>query len=572
MSFIKQNISAILMTVFIIVAVSIFYTPMYAYQEGLQIFMANSEFFADTCLHPGGFSDYIGNFLVQFFMYPAYLVGILVLIIVGTQLITKQIFKQYCKTSTADALAVVSGAAMMMAATEFNVMFGGCVAIFLAIAASAVTIKTDNKIVLCALTPVVYFITGGWCTLIYISAVAIKFTIRQGLITVGINLAILVFTSLIIKKITNTFSVFDTFTGVQFNRYPDYSCATWYIAVALIVICILLAKLLSDIKSKLTTVIIYAATLALPVIMVVKYDSGAMLDFSLDKMVRYKQWTKIIDTVKGKRYSTDLSLCYLNLALNELGIMDAKMFNFVQLGTNGLASSVIDAQDKSIVNSEIYFRLGLMNIAERLSIEAMESINTFQKSARMYKRLAEIAIIKNNKPLAIRYLKKLKDTLFYKAWANRAEEYINNPDKVEPLSDWKIEPLAFNNDFFFSEKYEDELFLHLLANNPHNIKVFNYYTGYLMLSKDIGKLYNFLSNYRTEDELGIHVYEAILLYLSQYKSDEFKRVMAEQNDLTTRFQNFNNFMHSNNHDQNMAYQLFGNTYWYYYLSNMDKKY
>ena len=131
---------------------------------------------------------------------------------------------------------------------------------------------------------------------------------------------------------------------------------------------------------------------------------------------------------------------------------------------------------------------------------------------------------------------------------------------------------AFNNDFFFSEQYEDELFLHLLANNPHNIKVFNYYTGYLMLSKDIGKLYNFLGNYRTEDELGIHVYEAILLYLSQYKSDEFKRVMAEQNDLTTRFQNFNNFMHSNNHDQNMAYQLFGNTYWYYYLSNMDKKY
>ena len=66
---ITRHISTIVLFLFVIVVVLGFYAPMYAYQEGLQIFMFNGEFFADTCLRPGGLSDYIGCFFVQFFMY-----------------------------------------------------------------------------------------------------------------------------------------------------------------------------------------------------------------------------------------------------------------------------------------------------------------------------------------------------------------------------------------------------------------------------------------------------------------------------------------------------------------------
>ena len=241
------------------------------------------------------------------------------------------------------------------------------------------------------------------------------------------------------------------------------------------------------------------------------------------------------------------------------------MFNFLQVGSEGLASDDIDSQDESIVNSEIYFRLGLMNVAERLAIDATESNQSHQKSARQYKRLAEINIIRKNKALAYRYLNKLENTMFYSAWAKRAKAYLNNPDKVEPLSDWKIEPLKFENDIFFTPIYKSDFFISLLANNPNNAKLFNYYVCSLLLEKNLEKLYTFIGQYRPEGELGIHVYEAILLYLSLNNQEEFKRVSAESNPLNTRFQNFRSFIMSNGgQDIQKAEELYGKTYWFYY--------
>ena len=297
-----------------------------------------------------------------------------------------------------------------------------------------------------------------------------------------------------------------------------------------------------------------------------------MFDFKIDKLVRYKHWNEIVDIFAKNDFSTPLSECYLNIALSELGVLDSKMFNFVQLGTEGLASEEIDTQAKSIVNSEIYFRLGLMNIAERLSIDAMESCNTFQKSARQYKRLAEIAIIRDDKPLAIRYLRKLQSTIFYSAWADRVEEYLNTKDEKLALSDWKMKPLPMTYDFFFGTNYGSDLFFYLLGNQPQNRKLFNYYTCYLLLEKNIGKLYNFIGECKLEKPVGRHIYEALLLYMSQHNPQEFEKMLAKPDELTQKFQSFNSFMVSGgSNDVLRAKQLFGNTYWFYFYFMRHQK-
>ena len=64
-------------------------------------------------------SDYIGDFLVQFFMYPHWLAIILVALIVGIQLIAKCIIIKHTNSLLADALSVICAAGMMVVSTAF---------------------------------------------------------------------------------------------------------------------------------------------------------------------------------------------------------------------------------------------------------------------------------------------------------------------------------------------------------------------------------------------------------------------------------------------------------------------
>ena len=68
-----------------------------------------------------------------------------------------------------------------------------------------------------------------------------------------------------------------------------------------------------------------------------RYNPSAMYEFKIDKLVRYKHWNEIIEISSKSGVTTPLSECYLNVALNELGILDSKMFSFLQIGTEGLA-------------------------------------------------------------------------------------------------------------------------------------------------------------------------------------------------------------------------------------------
>ncbi|MBO4373125.1 MAG: hypothetical protein J5826_09355, partial [Bacteroidales bacterium] len=210
MSFIKKYISSIITAAVVLIAVLGFYSPMYAYQEGLQIFMSGVDFFADTCSRPGGFSDYIGDFLVQFFMYPHWLAIILVALIVGIQLIAKSIIIKHTNSLLADALSVICAAGMMAAVAEFNIIFGGCVAILLALAAVKIADITQNTIILSVITPLVYWTTGGWCCIIYIIGVASLFTIKKAGTFTAINAAILLIVWLLTKKIMQDDSLIDT--------------------------------------------------------------------------------------------------------------------------------------------------------------------------------------------------------------------------------------------------------------------------------------------------------------------------------------------------------------------------
>ncbi len=129
-----------------------------------------------------------------------------------------------------------------------------------------------------------------------------------------------------------------------------------------------------------------------------------------------------------------------------------------------------------------------------------------------------------------------------------------------------MKPLAMKYDFFFGSNYGSELFFYLLGNQPQNRKLFNYYTCYLLLEKKIAQLYKFIGECKLENPVGKHVYEALLLYISKNRPQEFEKMLAKPDALTQRFQSFSSFMSSGGgSDFEKAKQLFGDTYWFYYF-------
>lgn len=567
MAFLKKYIAEVLTAVFVVVSVLMFYSPMFAYQEGLQIFMFNREFLTDTVLRPGGLSDYLGCFFVQFFMYSHWLAVILTLLILGTMRLSESIFEQSADKNFAKFLGFLCALGMFAVVTDFAVMFGGVVAVLFALLAVKISKLTSNVVILSVLTLIIYWISGGWCCLLYILGTALNFPLKKGGVFSVVNVLILVFSFLITKFLMQDDGFAETFAGVDYNRYPENVRYVWFFELLIVAVCMVLSKIKITLEKNAVKIPLYAAAfLGLIAVMTTRYNPSAMYEFKIDKLVRYKHWNEIIEISSKSGVTTPLSECYLNVALNELGILDSKMFSFLQIGTEGLASLHIDNQAKSIVNGEIYFRLGLVNIAEMLSIDAMEGCNTFQKSARQYKRLAEIAIIRDNKPLALRYLRKLQATVFYSAWADQAEKYLNTKNEKEALADWKMKPLTMNYDFFFGSNYGSDLFFYLLGNQPQNRKLFNYYTCYLMLEKKIAQLYKFIGECKLENPVGRHVYEALLLYVSKNKPQEFEKMLAKPDELTKRFQSFSSYMSSGGgQDFEKTKQLFGDTYWFYYF-------
>lgn len=563
----KNQYPTILTGLFVILSTLFIYNPMYAYQEGLQIFMLTSDYLKDTMLRPGGFSDYVGSFVLQFFMYPVPTVLILTAMICSLQMMLNKVFvKNGADNNQAKILSVIAAGVFYMPLTEVNIIFNGIFAIYLSVVLLRLSYLTENKIILSLLTIAVYWLTGGWGTVIYIVSTTIRFFDTKVWKLLTVNSLILVISSLLTKYIMQNDSLRNVFEGVDFNRFQDKPAVIWYVMIMTFVIIFVTSKLkflFSNFKVSYGILIVGLGLILGSMIM--RYDSENMLFYKIDRMVRLKQWGLIISECDSREIRHPLTMCYLNLALNEKGLLLNKMFNYSQSGSEGLASSKIDSQKKIIVNSEIYFRLGMANTAERLAIDAMECCNTFQKSGRQYKRLAEVAIIQGNKPLAIRYLKKLESTTFYRKWAMRAEEYIKNPTKVEPLNEWKIKPLEFQYDFFFSSENTTDLFYYMLANNQDNAKLNCYYIANLLLNKDVERLNKFLGNNFDEYQQLTHIYEYKYIQIMEDKSNQAKQELNKNDNTTLKFKAFLNGMTSKESDKDEKLKaMFGDTYWYYY--------
>lgn len=208
-----------------------------------------------------------------------------------------------------------------------------------------------------------------------------------------------------------------------------------------------------------------------------------------DFLVRTEQWDKIIEKAEKKPATTPLSVSCVNLALSQKGMLADRLFEFYQNGGEGLFPTFTRDMISPVSTAEIFFRLGMVNDAERYMFEAQEAIPNYRKSARLTRRIIECEIINGNYQVAAKLLRRLQKTLFYSNWANQMMELLGNEKAINrhPIYGKLRKYREKKQDFLFSDREMDQMLGLLFLNDNHNRMAYEYLMCYELLQRDLEK-------------------------------------------------------------------------------------
>ena len=208
-----------------------------------------------------------------------------------------------------------------------------------------------------------------------------------------------------------------------------------------------------------------------------------------DFLVRTEQWDKIIEKAEKKPATTPFSVSCVNLALSQKGMLADRLFEFYQNGGEGLFPTFTRDMISPVSTAEIFFRLGMVNDAERYMFEAQEAIPNYRKSARLTRRIIECEIINGNYQVAAKLLRRLQKTLFYSNWANQTMALLGNEKAINrhPIYGKLRKYREKKQDFLFSDREMDQMLGLLFLNDNHNRMAYEYLMCYELLQRDMEK-------------------------------------------------------------------------------------
>lgn len=198
---------------------------------------------------------------------------------------------------------------------------------------------------------------------------------------------------------------------------------------------------------------------------------------------RNKAWDTIIlraqsDGVKSR----EAAIC-VNLALAMRGEMQQNMhLTISQWGEESLLPEFHGEWQHTMVVSDAFYYMGLINTAQRYAFDAQEAIPNMKKSARCLKMLAETNIVNGDYRVARKYLNLLSQTLYYRQWAQEVLHVIADEQEVEKQPMWqKLRKMRVQDDLISTSSRKHQLKA-LMEHDSTNYLATNYAMVYLSLS------------------------------------------------------------------------------------------
>ena len=531
------------------IAVFLFWRLRYpfalTYQEQLQLFLFDDDYFLSRIAEPGGFARYIAEFLVQF--YNSVTIGAAIIAVL--YMLAQRLTWRLMYSESHYALSFIPVAMLWYVMGDESVMLTYLVALIMAMAVALMRVKWQVALLL---LPVMYWLIGPMVLLVAMLMVP------WSLVVAGViySLAIIFFSAHYLP-----FPTMRVVLGISYYRFP---ITLPYLLIVIPVAIWLLAKFVRLLPKARQWVGI--AEVAVMVVAI-----GGLVDLGFGKkkyelmeydyLVRIRDWYGVIAKAEKQTPDLPMSVSATNLALAMTNQLGERAFDFYQRGSEGLLPKFERNFATSQLTGEIYFHLGMVNTAQQFAFEAMEAIPNYNKSARVVKRLAETNMINGEYLVAEKYLRMLEKTIFYRPWAKRTlamlgdENAINSHPLYGTLRQYRLQ-----ENFLFSDSELDKICGQLFMHNQQNQMATQYLLMMPLLDKDIDRFMDYVKVVQNR----IHYnprscQEAIAIAFMQHRQQPPQGVVSQ-----LVLQRMNDFARAYSSGNNSAeLNRFRNTVWYY---------
>ena len=495
------------------VAVVIFWSVPYmsglCFQEQYQMFLFDIGYFLERIVLPGGLADYISEFLVQFYYMPVLGGTIIALLLMSIQAISWGLMKQYGMKAVFPGylLSFVPSIVLWCAMGDQNLLLSFVVALAGALLMGWIHNRFHNRLVKVVFelvsTALVYWFLGP--VVFLYAALMIGDTLMKGkqnghiLSSLGYSACLLILTVAWILLTTQSlqYPLYRIFSGLNYYRYPG-TVSPLPLGVMIWTVVVVFFGMVPDghawIKKLQQSKVVMTLAYVLVIVaswfgIKASFDAMTYDLIDYDFLVRTEQWDKIIEKAEKKSATTPLGVSCVNLALSQKGQLADRLFEFYQNGGEGLFPTFTRDMISPVSTAEIFFRLGMVNDAERYMFEAQEAIPNYRKSARLTRRIIECEIINGNYQVAAKLLRRLQKTLFYSNWANQTIALLGNEKAINqhPIYGKLRKYREKKQDFLFSDREMDQMLGLLFLNDNHNKMAYEYLVCYELLQRDMEK-------------------------------------------------------------------------------------
>jgi hypothetical protein len=407
------------------------YPHALSYQEQYQLFLWTGDYFLERVSLPGGFADWLGEFIVQFYYVEWLGALLLALLFIALQRLTARLLPK----GTWCLLSLVPVALMLWLMGDINVLLSLPVAIVLALALACIRLPKRFSWFDVFILPVAYWLIGP--------AIWIYIVVR----------------------------------ALQLGWKHLWS-AGWLVAMQLMAYAWLLPQW--PLQQVMTGLSYYRIPLQYP--QWSGYDKDMYELLRMDYLLRHERWDEIVKRAGEYQVQTPFWSNCVNLALAEKRLLADRMFDFYQSGEDALIMPRTRDLTSMLPSAEVFWRLGMVNSAQRYMFDTQESILNAKKSGRCTKRITECMMVNGHYQTAAKQLDLLKKSLFYRDWAEEAEAMLGDEAKVNAHPVYgKLRQLRYKENFLYNYDEIDKMLGLLFMNNTENKMALDYFLAQMLL-------------------------------------------------------------------------------------------
>ena len=441
----------------------------------------------------GGFADYLGEFLVQFFFYPAAGAAIVAVLLTSIQLLTWALARRYNSSYVLSFLPALLLLALM---GDENTLLSYPVSILLVLLISLICTKIGKTIVNIVAIAASYWLVGSVFAIMPLLLINGKDKKAKGLNVLIYAIAAVATVYACRYLWISQYPWPTVLNGINYYRLtlmtldvPDMM----YVIPATVLLAVFFGQPLKGQKQRL----VLNSVLAIGMIVAAFighnkfYDPATCAILEQNHLVRGSKWQQIIERAEQMKEANNPAVGThifnngLNLALAMTNQLPDKMFEFPQTGVQGLLSPWVKDNTTCATTMEAFYQLGFINESLRYAFDLQESILNCRKSGRFTRRMAECNLLNGKYDVASKYIDMLKHTLFYSDWAEKADKCLYNEQMIASNPQFSyLRSVRLDEDFFYNINEMHKMLGKLVLHNRSNKLAFDYFMAELLLMGD----------------------------------------------------------------------------------------